>query len=523
MVEPGLHANPYDVVDYAGGAATATHPRSLAAIGSLHGLEPAPVESARVLELGCGDGVNLIAMAYQLPAARFVGIDLAAAPIQRGRTLAAELALDHVELRVMDIVAAASQLDQFDYIIAHGVWSWVPERVREALLAACGSLLAPSGIAFVSYLALPGNQLRDVLRQFLLRADDPAAPPAARIARARELARALGGRVDSTDYFQQALRRAARELDEWPDGSLFHDLLASINAAERVSDFAVRAAGHGLAFLGEAEYKAMCWRNDPMLTEAGSLLAAAEERGILEKEQLLDELRCRRFRQTLLCRANIPRSSPTPARALRLAAATRLQPVGSVDLDSTAVAEFRSPHDVSVRIDHPVAKAALLQLSREAPRLVPGAELLAGARAAAGRLSPDTAAADAEVLGGVLLALAGAGHAELSAWAPPFALRAGDRPQASALARRQLDRGGRVTTLLHGMVAIEDSLGRALLRLLDGTRTRDQLLDELERLAADGLLEVPAAPGEARPARERLALGLEDSLTGLARVALLEA
>jgi SAM-dependent methyltransferase len=515
--------NPYDVVAYPGSAFLATHPRCLAAIGILHGLEPAPVERCRVLELGCGDGANLVGMAYQLPHARFVGIDLAAAAVQRGRALAAELALDNVQLRVMDILAAATRPDRFDYIIAHGVWSWVPDHVREALLAACAALLEPSGIAFISYLAWPGNQLRDVLRQFLRRADDPAALPAVRIARARELLRALGGSLDSTDYFQQAMRRAARDLGEWPDGSLFHDLLADVNAAERVTDFAARARSHSLAFLGEAEYMAMCWRSDPMLTEARSLLAAAEARGILEKEQLLDELRCRRFRQTLLCRADRVRSSPTPARALRLAAATRLRPVGAVDLDSATIAEFRSPHDVAVRIDHPVAKAALLQLAREAPRLVPGAELLTNAREAAGRLSPDTVAADAEVLGSVLLALAGAGHAELSAWAPPFVLLAGERPRASALARLQLERGPRVTTLLHGMITVEDPLGGALLRLLDGTRSRDQLRAELERLTADGSLAVPGHPGEGTSLRERLAQGLEDSLAGLARLALIEA
>ena len=522
-VASGERSNPYDVVDYPGHAFPDTHPARLAAIGVLRGLEPTPVAGCRVLELGCGDGANLIPMAYQLPDARFVGIDLAAAPVERGRVLASALSLPNLELRVMDILAASTALGQFDYIIAHGVYSWVPEPVREHMLALCRLLLAPNGIAFISYLAHPGAQLRDVLRQSLLQYGSNAADPAVRIARARELARAFGGKLDSPDPFQQALRREARGLEEWADGPLYHDWLAPINAPMRITDFMAQASRHGLGFLGEAEYFAMCWRHDPLLAEARAELAAAEERDILLKEQLLDELRCRRFRQTLLCHDDVVRSAPSPDRVLRLAAASRLRPVAAPQLSDASVAEFRSPHDIAVRVDHPVAKAALVHLHRDWPRAVPGDELLAAARVASGRKGPETATADAEVLGSVLLACADAAHVELSAWRPPFVLAAGERPRASAVARAQLALGHQVTTLRHGTLSIEDPVGRALLVLLDGTRTRAQLVDELARLVGAGRLPVPAATTPADDLHGQLANGLEQSLLGLAQAPLLEA
>src|SRR5512143_3167530 len=104
----------YDIVEYPGHAFLNTHPGRLAAVGVLRGLAPAPVEHCRVLELGCGDGANLVPMAYELPGATFLGIDLAASPIARAREFAVALGLGNVQLEVRDICAAAPDLGRFD-------------------------------------------------------------------------------------------------------------------------------------------------------------------------------------------------------------------------------------------------------------------------------------------------------------------------------------------------------------------------------------------------------------------------
>lgn len=516
---PGV--TPYDVVDYPARAFADSHPGRLAAIGILHGMEPARVERCRVLELGCGEGANLVAIAHQLPDSRFVGVDLAAVPIARGRARAAALGLGNVELRVQDLMEVRRAHGEFDYVIAHGVYSWVPERVRERILEICGEVLSPQGIAFVSYLAQPGTQVRDVVRQFVLRNLDDAADPATRVRQARELLGMLGGRLGSADPVQEALRSLARDTEQLSDGALYHDWLAPINAAMRITDFVAQAQRHGLGFLGEAEYFMMCWQHDPLLSAASAELARREGQDVVAKEQLLDDLRCRRFRQTLLCRADVARTAPTPERALRLAAASRLRPVSVPDLAPRTIAEFRSPQGVSVKVDHPVAKAALFLLAQSWPGARLGEALLAAARAAAGRVDESSRAEDEEVLGSVLLACAGAAHVEFSAWAPPIAAQPGERPRASALARIEIEQGTVVTTLRSEQLVISDSLGAALLRLLDGTRDRAALIDELTALAEAGRVVLP---GDGKsPAREQIAAELEQNLAELAQAALIEA
>src|SRR3954464_2394603 len=123
----------YDDVPYPSIPYPQTHPDRLATLATLFGMRPAPVERCRVLELGCGDGSNLVPMALVLPESRFLGLDLAGEPIRRGRATIDALGLRNVELRQEDLRAFAGGADaeqeSFDFIVAHGVYSWVPEDV----------------------------------------------------------------------------------------------------------------------------------------------------------------------------------------------------------------------------------------------------------------------------------------------------------------------------------------------------------------------------------------------------------
>src|SRR5580693_4601208 len=116
----------YDSVIYPSYTHPQTHPDRLAVIGSLFGLEPAPVNRCRVLELGCGNGTNLVPMAWGLPQSEFVGIDLAALPVERGQRMIRDLALKNVRLVQGDLLQVDAGWGKFDYIIAHGLYSWVP-------------------------------------------------------------------------------------------------------------------------------------------------------------------------------------------------------------------------------------------------------------------------------------------------------------------------------------------------------------------------------------------------------------
>src|SRR4051812_34506698 len=155
----------YDEVRYSNFPYAQTHPDRLATVASLHGLEPPDPFHARVLEIGCGAGGNLLAMAAATPGMQAVGVDLAVAAIEEGRAIVAEVGLENVELHHADVRELTDgSLGTFDYVVAHGVYGWIPADARDALLATIKATLRPEGIAYVSYNTHPGGYFRRMLR-----------------------------------------------------------------------------------------------------------------------------------------------------------------------------------------------------------------------------------------------------------------------------------------------------------------------------------------------------------------------
>src|SRR3954454_8896697 len=123
----------YDDVPYSNHPYAQTHPDRLATVAILHGLEPPDPFHARVLEIGCGAGGNLLAMAAATPGIRAVGVDLAAVAIEEGRTVVDAVGLQNIELYQADVRELTDgRLGEFDYIVAHGVYGWIPADAREA-------------------------------------------------------------------------------------------------------------------------------------------------------------------------------------------------------------------------------------------------------------------------------------------------------------------------------------------------------------------------------------------------------
>src|SRR5687768_10414730 len=196
----------YNQMPYPSAIYPQTHPDRLATIGTLFGLSPARVEKCRVLELGCGDGTNLVAMAATLPGSRFVGIDLATEPIGRGNQMAQAVGLRNVDLQARDILER--KLDgEFDFIIAHGLYSWVPAVVRDRILEICRDHLAPQGMAFVSYNAYPGNHLRDVARGMMQYHARNFSNPLQQIRQARGLLKLVSQARGQPDLFHKVVEQ----------------------------------------------------------------------------------------------------------------------------------------------------------------------------------------------------------------------------------------------------------------------------------------------------------------------------
>src|SRR5215470_14456784 len=125
-------ASDYDALPYRSTPYTHTQPAHLAAIAMLLGMAPPPADKARVLELGCASGGNIIPLAARYPHARFVGIDLSLRHVEDGQRAITHLGLQNIEIRHGNIGDLSIVGPQFDYVVCHGVFSWVPRTVQDA-------------------------------------------------------------------------------------------------------------------------------------------------------------------------------------------------------------------------------------------------------------------------------------------------------------------------------------------------------------------------------------------------------
>jgi cyclopropane fatty-acyl-phospholipid synthase-like methyltransferase len=160
--------NPYDLIQYQGHPYPTTHPGHMAVIATLFGLRPAAIEQCRVLEIGCAGGENLFPLATSFPKAHFVGLDYSQEQIKAAQEIQKELLLDNIEFQCENLCDVdPAKLGQFDYIIAHGIYSWLPSEAQPALLKLCKECLTKDGVAYVSYNTLPGWHTRAMLRDFM--------------------------------------------------------------------------------------------------------------------------------------------------------------------------------------------------------------------------------------------------------------------------------------------------------------------------------------------------------------------
>jgi SAM-dependent methyltransferase len=483
----------YDTVAYPTPPMSQTHPDCLATLATLFGMTPAPVESCRVLELGCGDGGNLNPLAFAIPRSTFVGVDLASTAITQAKDEARALGLANVEYHCADLLEWAPPEGPFDYVIAHGLFSWVPEAVRLRVLQLCRERLAPQGVAYISYNAMPGGHIRGMLRDMMRFHTQHLAAPAQKIGQARTLLRLLVAAQAPDNEFAAVLKKEAqRILQRGADAFLFHDDLADINQPYYFHEFTALAGQHALQFLAEAEFFDMQdWMQPAAVVEALKPFSG----NILLKEQYLDFLKCRRFRQTLLCHQGVRLNrelKPELVRQFLIASPARPKAAGT-DPGSGAAEAFTSPRGATAQIDHPLTRAAMLELVATWPRALPWGEILKAARSRLGRPPADDFDDEAARLAEFILAGYGAELVELHLFQAAWAVRPGPRPVLCPLARRQLSRGREIVAgMRHTGSRMDVPIVREMLLLLDGTRDLQTVAADLGRRIDAGELSLPA-------------------------------
>src|SRR5262249_37832855 len=209
-----------------------------------------------------------------------------------------DLGLHNLVLQQIDILDFPRDAGEFDYIIAHGIYSWVPEVVRDKVLGICKAHLAPHGVAFVSYNTYPGWRIRQMMREMMQYHAAAFADPQEQIRQARALAQFVCDSADRETSSGRLLAEEMRDVLRRPRAGLYHDDLSQINDPIYFVEFAAHAGRHGLQFLAETQFTLGKDFNAP----AEMLETLQQISGdVIQREQYLDFLECRRFRQTLLC------------------------------------------------------------------------------------------------------------------------------------------------------------------------------------------------------------------------------
>ena len=519
--------NTYDELPYESHAFPQTHPDRLSVIARLFGMQPAPLEGCRVLELGCGNGANIIAMAALMPDATFLGVDLSPRQIEVGQARIAELGLTNVELRAADLLEIENDLPVFDFIIAHGLYSWVPPNVQQAVLRICSRHLSPQGIAYVSYNTFPGWRMRGTIRDFMLYHVRQFEGPALQTQQARALLdfMAQSAPGENTPFTLQ-LKNEVEEIRKQPDAYLFHDFLEPFNQPVYFFRFVEAVDAHGLQYLGEAELATMLPSNfSPATAETLNRIAP----DLVRTEQFMDFLRNRQFRQTLLVHRDVKLSRQIDARVIeKLEVASQAQPANvPVDERSDAKVEFKLPNGFSLTTATPITKAAFALMALRWPRSAPFAELRDAARARLGALptavpDPAVVAKDTQTLALELMQCAAANMVELRTRPARFSIQAGERPVAWSVARQEARTGPHVSNLRHETITL-DEFNRQILLRLDGTRDRAALIEELSTLVASNELAIQQEGVEVRDpstVRAIMTQAVDNSLVTLARAGL---
>jgi SAM-dependent methyltransferase len=487
----------YDAIPYLSAAFAQTHPDNLRTIAALAGVDAPDVTHSRVLEIGCATGRNLMPMAQTLPNSTFVGIDLSPRQIEAGNARVRELGLTNITLRALDLLDFTRDEGEFDYIIAHGFYSWVPANVRDRLMQICAQHLSPQGVANISYNTLPGWHLKRPVRDMMLfnGAGDATAPPPQRIAKAREMTAFANQPSPGWRAYKEILAEEQKALGAHSDWYILHDYVEPENYPVYFEQFIEQATAHGLSYLGDAAPGVDAF--DLVPPAALEQARRFSEGDVIRLHQYLDYLQGRQYRASIICRGDAPRR-PAPAASLDLISslyiAGRLleEPGGTDPASGKALTHFTSLLKTpKLTFNDDRLTAIFRRIKATWPHALSFGQLIQGI---------DTTAPGAggepfvETLARALLTGYRSSIVEL--WSRPtdFLPTRFDRPRATPLARLQAANDEPLVNLRHQHIP-SNAATKGMLPLCDGTRNRNALLRDMTRMIQRGGLKLPTHGG----------------------------
>ena len=467
----------YDQVPYVSNPFPQSHPSRLAAVAQLFGLATPSVERARVLEIGCASGGNIIPLAANYPEADITGLELSGVQANQGNERISRLGLANARIINGDVVGYSPDPEQFDFILCHGVYSWASPPARAAILAVIAKGLSKNGVAFVSYNVLPGWRHKQVLRDALMSRVHGLTDTSAQIAYARGFLEAIKDWNGPDSAYHRDLRETATHAMTIADDYLAHEFLENYNEPQTFMQFAEECAEAKLAFLGECEM----WMQlaDNFETQTQQLLRKLSGNQILPMEQSIDILTGRTFRQSLLVHARRQGEIDRTIERSRLAG---LHYVGPLRLLPEAETGFERTYvggsGRRISTNAKAAQRVFDWMIANEPASLSHDVMLAMA---------ETEAERAAMIEAVFRSVT-AGVISVRTLPVSAATQLFDQPRAPAWCRSDAAAGrSSIANLRHEPVGL-DIVGQMLLPLLDGTRNWQDLCVALLDKVRDGEL-----------------------------------
>ena len=503
-----MDTNPYDALPYVAMPHLGAHPERLFVRAHLAGLSPAPIETARILEIACGVGGNLLPIAAQLPEAEVVGFDLSTRQVELVQGMARAAGLDNVEVFQHDLTESSRSLGRFDYVIAHGLYSWIPDAVREQLLPMVRRVLRLDGVAYVSFNTNPGWHARRTARDLMVWHTRDLEDPSTICEEGREILD-FAARHSFGDTYSASLRDMSEFLAPYPDRYVFHDHLAPSNRAFYLKDVVASARAAGLAYLGDA-FGAETLRQQLSPQALGRIDAHTDP---VVREQYEDFFTGRAFRRALLVAAGLDVGPVDPLRAGALYAAANVSFEHGGPAEKGPLTFWSPDHDRRFTLTDPLAKELVVALEEAWPSPV-----------AVEALVERSGAAREELLAAVVAGFE-RGWLTLLPWArSPVCPTVSTRPLGCSLARAMVRGGsGAITSRLHIRYPMRSLVQKVLVQL-DGTKTLGEVVRAVGRdLLTDELRAEAEAFGVSDPerARQLVVTHVSQALIGLARTGFL--
>ena len=512
----------YDEFPYESYVYPQTHPERLYTTAKLFGLNPPDIQKARILEIGGAGGGNVIPISIIYPKTKTVSFDLSSEQIAQANGFKKAMKLKNIEFLQRDVTKLEKDLGEFDYIICHGVFSWVPDFVRDEILAVCRRHLSKNGLAVISYNVLPGWSAIKSLREMMVYHTRPFKSPKQQIQEAKNLLTFLYENTPpSNDAYRQIIERERKFLTTTNDSYVFHEHLESENHQYYLHEFVDMASAHDLTYVGDTELAAMFIGNfNEKVRETLGVI-----KDVVRQEQYLDFLTNRRFRHSIIThKENIPKLNrnlnANQLTDFHIQARFRVDPQPQANGTTRYVSVTNAEaHFASTDPNSNIVFRALSE--KTGPVSV---EKIAAELKKIHKLDPEVTKAIIQKNGFTLLFQ---NFLTLHEHESPHTDEISKKPVAFAWARHQAaDKDAKTVSSLKREIVVTSPLIKTLLPYLDGKNTHAQLADKLADHAANGDIKVHKENVLVTDKKELKAImgeQLPGALAWIAKNALLEA